>query len=453
MPSPLDELRARVADGSVRTVLLALPDMQGRLKGKRYPAGFFLDQLAGKSAEVCGYVLATDVDMRPLEGYDLASWSSGYADLLLVPDPSTVRLLPGDDGCALVLGDVRDQEGLPVEVAPREVLRRQLDGLAALGLTARIGLETEFTVYRGTREADGAVPVPVSAHNLDYALSHSRPLAGYLRGLEESLAGSGLPLEAVKTEAASGQVEVTFRYGEPMAAADGHVLFKHLAREVAHGHGLTPTFMAAPVTGVGNGLHVHLSLWRDGKPLFPGGAGNRAATSGPAGMSALAGQAVAGLVDTVPQLMPLMLPQVNSYKRLVAGSFAPTRMTWGPDNRTCAVRVAGHGSGLHLELRVAGADANPYLLAAAALAACRYGIEQGLKPSAPLTGNAYEAVEAPLIPSGPSAGLGAFRESRVARELLGERVVRHYARAAEIEIDALAMEVTDAERRRGMTRA
>jgi glutamine synthetase len=435
-----DELRSAVAEGEVETVTLAVADMQGRLVGKRHQAHGFVERLLTGTAEACAYLLATDAEMRPLPGYSVASWETGYGDMRLVPDLRTLRRLPWHGGGALVLADAQDAHGHTLITAPRQVLRDQIDRLADLELTAKIGLETEFTVYRGGSDTIPHVMEPLTPRNLDYALVQPLAVREYLHEMEEVLTEAGLPLEAVKTEAAPGQVEVTFHYGDAPTAVDNHVVFKHIVKTVTPWTENRATFMAAPVTGVGNGLHIHLSLWRDGHPVFP--------TEGE-GLSATGAHAVAGLVDGLPLLLPLLLPTANSYKRLRPNSFAPTRATWGWDNRTCAIRVTGHGNGLHLEIRLAGADANPYLAVAAVLAACRHGINGEMPPPPAITGNAYTATDAPALAPTPQTAVDAFRNSDTAADLLGKEVVEHYATAAQIECDVAATRVTDIERERG----
>lgn len=439
----LDQLREHIERGEIDTVLPVLTSPQGQLKGKLYDAGHFLARVAAEGAELCAYVLACDIDMTPVDGFALASWDTGYQDLVIRPDPDTIRVLPWMPGTALVHVDAVGHDGRPVPVAPRRMLRHQLDRLAELGLRAKVGLETEFLLCQGTHREQVAALRPVTEENLDYALDHNPPTRRFLRTLHRRLAGAGLPVEAIKTEGAPGQIEVTFPYGDALPAADAHPVFKHAVRDIAEQDGLAATFMAAPATGLASGLHLHLSLWRSGRPVFADSDGEP---------SAVAHQAIAGLLDALPGLAPLYAPTVNSYKRFAPHSFAPTHFTWGRDNRGCAVRVVGHGAGLHLEIRLPGADANPYLALAAAVAAIVHGIDGGLRPPPAHRGDAYRAPDAPPVPATLEAALAAFRDSAAARRAFGLEVVEHYDRLGRTELDALRFEVTDAERRRGFAR-
>ncbi|WP_406489704.1 glutamine synthetase family protein [Streptomyces phaeochromogenes] len=443
----LSDLRNLVKAGQIDTVLLAVPDLQGRLKGKRYDADHFLRRIAHSGAEVCAYVLATDVDMSPAAGFALTSWETGYQDLAISPALSTLRQLPWMPRTAFMLGDAVHHDGTPLDIAPRQILQDQMTRLARHGLHAKTGLETEFVLYQGTyaqvEEAGYQVLCPLTTRNLDYALDHDPVSDRFFRRLQRALAGAGLPVEAIKTEAGPGQVEVTFPYGGALTACDGHLLFKHAVRTLGARAHLAPTFMAAPETGRANGLHLHVSLWSKGISQLnePGG-----------GLSEIARHAIAGLLDGLPDLGPLYAPNVNSYKRFIPGSFAPTAFSWGYDNRTCAVRVVGHGDGLHLEIRVPGADANPYLALAAVLAAIDHGIEQRLALGPAVTGNAY-SVDGTPVPSALGQALAAFQASAFTERAFGGDVVQHYARLAQLELDHHQRLVTDAERQRWLERA
>ncbi|MCX4666475.1 glutamine synthetase family protein [Streptomyces sp. NBC_01381] len=446
-----EQLRELVAAGLIDTVMFALPDLQGRLKGKRYSARHFLERVIPGGADMCAYVLATDVDMTPVDNFALASWETGYQDLVAVPDLATLRTVPWVRGAAVVLGDAVTPEDQPIEVAPRHILQRQLERLSAHGLQVKVGLETEFVVYRGTGTYEQASAggdqgrMPMAEENLDYALDHAPEVDRFFHRLQAALTGAGLPVEAIKTEGAPGQVEVTFQYGDPVAACDGHLLFKHAVRAVGRRCSLAPTFMAAPETGIGSGLHLHMSLWRDGASAITGPDGR---------LSDLAEHAIAGMLDALPSFGPLYAPNVNSYKRFTPKSFAPTAFTWGVDNRSCAIRVVGHGEGRHLELRVPGADANPYLALAAALAGINYGIAHQLKSGLAESGNAYACANGAMpVASTLQQALVSFRHSPTVLDAVGPDVVAHYAHLAQLELNHHQQLVTDAERQRWLTRA
>ncbi|MED7953134.1 glutamine synthetase family protein [Streptomyces sp. BE303] len=443
-------LRALVRGGGVDTVLLAAVDWQGRLKGKEFDAGVLLDRLgSGRLApEMCGYVFDTDLGMSADGSGALGSWGTGFSDVALAADLADARLLPWLPATALVpCRPVSGGEPLPV--APDTLLDDQLTLLAEHGLSVQVGVETEFVLYEGSvRDAAGRDfrrLRPATWDNRDYALDQPRTVADFTRSLRRALAGAGLPVEAVKLEGAPGQVEVTFPYGDPRLACLQHVLFKHAVRAVADRHGLAPTFMASPATGTGSGMHLHVSLYGADGPVL-GGPGGTA-------LSDLGEQAVAGLLEVLPVTAPLYAPYVNSYRRFRDHSFAPTRFTWGRDNRACAVRVVGHGAGLHLEIRLPGADANPYAALAAVLAGVRHGIGNGLKAPRASEGDAYLDTGAARIPSHLVEAVGSFERSELAAGLLGDRQVAHLAGLARLDLDHHNGVVTDAEVRRGFAQA
>ncbi|MEU2956268.1 glutamine synthetase family protein [Streptomyces xanthochromogenes] len=443
----MPQLRDAVKSGQIDTVLLALPTPQGQLKGKRYGARHFVERVADNGASMCLYVLATDIDMTPHDGFDLTSWDTGYGDTTVVPDHTTIRRLPWMQRTALVLGDATGGESRPVDVAPRQILRRQLARLATYGLHVQVGLETEFVLYQGVYAPTMAIGpgglTPLCEDNLDYALDHPPRMDRYFRHLQSALGRAGMPVEAIKSEGAPGQVEVTFPYGGALTACDQHLVFKHAARTLAARSQMTATFMASPQTGIGSGLHLHISLARAGNAILPTQDGQ---------LSPIGRQAVAGLLLALPDLAPLYAPTINSYRRYVPGSFAPAVMTWGYDNRTCAVRVVGAGDELHLEVRLPGADANPYLAVAAAVAAICHGLDEELEPPLDCDSNSY-AADAPGVPATLEHALSRFRRSPLAGTALGEETVLHYARLAEIEVEHHGAQVTGEEQRRGFTRA
>ena len=443
------ELRNLVKAGTIDTVLLALPDLQGRMKGKRYDAGHFLKRVAHQGAEVCAYTLATDVEMNPVDGFALASWDTGYQDLSVQPDLSTMSVVPWMPRTVVVLGDAVHHDGTSIEIAPRRILHQQLTRLARHGLHAMAGIETEFVLYQGTyvqaEQAGYQGLRPVTAENLDYALDTDPVCDRFLRRLQRALAGAGMPLEAIKTEAGPGQIEVTFPYGQALTACDRHLLFKHAVRTLGTRARLAPTFMAAPETGRASGLHLHVSLWSNGI--------NQLSTlDDEHELSPTGRHAIAGVLTGLPDLGPFYAPNDNSYKRFTPGSFAPTLLTWGYDNRTCAVRVVGHGENLHLEIRVPGADANPFLAMAAVLAAIDHGIENQLPLGPAQTGNAYRTTGTPVPPTLAHA-LTAFQDSPLTHHAFGTEVVEHYTRLARLELDHHRLLVTDTERQRWLARA
>ena len=448
---PVGALHQLVNAHRIDTVLLAAVDVQGRLKGKAYDAQILLERLrSGRiSPEMCGYVIGTDLGMAaPQAG--AFSWENGFGDIALLPDTHRARVLPWLPGTALVLADPI-LGGWPHPLAPVTVLNEQLTLLAGLGLSAALGIETEFVLYEGTARDAAAASWrrlrPATWDNRDYALDQPGPVTEFGRRLRQVLAGAGLPVEAVKLEGAPGQVEVTFPYGEPRAACEQHVLFKHATRVVAEELGLAPSFMAAPATGVGSGMHLHISLHSDRGPVLASGEG------GGTVLSEVGEQAVAGLLEVLPVTAPLWAPYVNSYRRYGDRSFAPARFTWDRDNRSCAVRVVGHDRSLRLEVRLPGADANPMLAVAAVLAGIRHGITAGLKPRPASAGDSYQDTDAAPVPRSLTEALAAFETSVLAAELLGMRAVAHLAAVARLDLDHHAARVTDAELERGFAQA
>nr|WSY53333.1 glutamine synthetase family protein [Streptomyces sp. NBC_00886] len=442
------DLPALVKAGTVTTVMLAVPDMLGRLKGKRVDAAHFINRVVSGGGDVCAYVFTADAGMRPLDGFALTSADTGWGDVGVLPDPGAVYQLGWMKRTVLVFADALGADGHLLGVAPRQILQHQLQRLAARGITAKVGLETEFLLGYDDwpDETVRGEMRPVTTGNLDYALDHPRVMTRFFEDLEECLAAARRPVEAIKTESGSGQVEVTFPYGDPIQAADTHLLFKHAARTIAENAALVANFMAAPATGTGSGCHIHLSLTgEDGVPLF-------AETEGK--IPDMARHAVGGLLDVLPHLALLYAPTPNSYKRLVPGTFAPTTFTWGRDNRTCAIRVVGHGESLHLENRLPGADTNPYLAIAAVLAAVLAGLDHKSEPPQPYIGNAFEDAEAPPVPGSLEEALAALANCPLpAADLLTPDVLAHYTTAARHELDLHRTTVTDLDRRRGLATA
>ncbi|MGF1427588.1 glutamine synthetase family protein [Kitasatospora sp. LaBMicrA B282] len=444
----VDQLKAGVADGSIDTVVLAMTDMQGRLQGKRLAADYFLTDVLGRHAEGCGYLLAVDVEMNTVDGYEVSSWENGYGDLELVPDLDTLRLLPWHPGTAMVQCDVARADGTPVAVSPRQVLQRQLDRLAGYGWQAHVGTELEFIVFKDSYEQawdqDYRKLTPANQYNVDYSLLGTARIEPLLRRLRNQMAGAGLTVESAKGECNLGQHEIAFKYATALRTCDDHAVYKTGAKEIAAQEGVSLTFMAKYDEREGNSCHIHLSLREaDGAPAFAG--------EGPHGFSRVMEHFLAGQLACLSDFALLLAPTVNSYKRYVPGSFAPTAIAWGRDNRTCALRVVGHGASLRFENRVPGGDVNPYLAVAALIAAGLHGIEQQLPLEPEFTGNAY-ASDAPRVPATLRDAVAAFEASEVAALAFGKDVVRHYSHAGRVELAAFEAAVTDWERRRGFER-
>ena len=446
----LDGLRGSVANGEIDTVIVALTDMQGRLQGKRFHARFFLDEVVAHNTEACAYLLAVDTEMNTVDGYALASWETGYGDFMLVPDWATMRVIPWQPGTALVLADVAELgdghgAGAPVRVSPRQVLRAQLARAAELGWTALAGTELEFVVFEGGYEQawDSGYRslVPANRYNADYSVLGTGRIEPLLRDIRNSMAGAGLYVESAKGECNLGQHEIAFRYDDALTTADQHSIYKTGAKEIASRHGYALTFMAKPNEREGNSCHIHLSFRAaDGSPVMAGGEQY--------GLSQTGTAMVAGLLAGLREMTLLLAPTINSYKRFALGSFAPTAVAWGPDNRTCALRLVGHGPSLRVECRVPGGDVNPYLALAGLVAAALSGIEQPRPLPPPVTGNAYAADGLPRVPSTLGEALALWESSQLAADAFGPDVVRHYGTMARVELDAYHAAVTDWELRR-----
>ena len=446
----LEQLRALAVDGTVDTVEVSLTDMQGRLQGKRIAVEFFLEQVARHETEACSYLLAVDVEMNTVAGYALSSWETGYGDFVLRPDLSTLRMIPWQPGTAGVLADIsREQDGTPVTASPRQLLRRQLDRLAERGLLAYAGTELEFIVFEDSYEQAWdrgyAALTPANRYNVDYSMLGTARVEPLLRAIRNGMTGAGMYVESAKGECNPGQHEIAFRYAEALTTCDNHVIYKTGAKNIAAQQGRSLTFMAKYDEREGNSCHIHLSLRAaaDDAPVLAGEGGG--------GFSALMEHFLAGQLAHVRDLTLLYAPNINSYKRFAEGSFAPTAVAWGRDNRTCSMRVVGHGSGLRVENRVPGGDVNPYLAVAGMIAAGLDGIDRELALEPEYRGNAYGA-GLPRVPRTLRDAAELFAASALAREAFGEDVVAHYLNAARVEVDAYDAAVTDWERRRGFER-
>ena len=407
----LDELRQLAATGEIDTVILALTDMQGRLQGKRLSAEFFLAEVAHEFSEGCNYLLAVDVDMNTVDGYQISSWERGYGDFVMRPDFATLRRIPWHPATALVLADLTWLDGTPVVESPRQILRRQVDRLAERGLAGFAGTELEFVVYADSYEQAAAKNYtglsPANGYNVDYSILGTSRIEPLLRRIRNGMSGAGMYVESAKGECNLGQHEIVFRYADVVTMADNHTIYKTGAKEIAAQDGMSITFMAKPNAREGNSCHVHLSLrGSDGTPVLAG--------DGPHGLSALGEHFVAGQLAAMRDFTLLYAPNINSYKRYVPGSFAPTSVRWGVDNRTCAIRLVGHGYSLRPENRTPGGDVNPYLALAGMIAAGLHGIDSELPLEPAFEGNAY-ADTSLRVPHTLRAALRTLGDQRAGR--------------------------------------
>jgi glutamine synthetase len=433
----LEELRG---DSSIDTVIMAFTDMQGRLLGKRLHRDFFFEQVEhGHGTEGCNYLLALDMEMDPVPGYEIASWERGYGDFNLVPDLTTLRRIPWLEATALVLCDVSWLDGTPVRPSPRQLLRAQVDRAREHGFEVMVGSELEFYLLRetyeeayrsGYRDLTPSVPYILDYHIL--ATSYDEPL---LRQIRNGMHGAGIPVETSKGEAWPGQQEINFRYTDALAMADNHAIYKNGAKEIAFQNGCSITFMAKPDhTWIGSSCHIHSSLWRSGESAF-------------AGETETFRRYLAGQIACARELALFFAPNINSYKRFAPGSWAPTTLAWGIDNRTCGFRIVGSGAAMRVESRIPGGDVNPYLAFAATIASGLYGIENNVELRPGLEGNAYES-SAEQFPSSLREAIAALESGSFARDAFGGDVVDHYLNYARTEQALFDKVVTSWERER-----
>ncbi|OKI63498.1 glutamine synthetase family protein [Streptomyces sp. MJM1172] len=447
-PLAPEELRALVASGEIDTVVLAFPDMQGRLQGKRFAAQFFLDEVLAHGTEGCNYLLAVDTDMNTVDGYEMSSWDRGYGDFAMHPDLATLRRVPWNPGSAFLMADLAWNDGTPVVAAPRQILRRQLDRLAEQGYTAMVGTELEFMVFQDTYEqawnSNYRGLTPANQYNIDYSVLGTGRVEPLLRRIRNEMQAAGLTVESAKGECNLGQHEIAFRYDEALTTCDQHAVYKTGAKEIASQEGVSLTFMAKFDEREGNSCHIHLSLGdADGH--------NAMAGDGPGGMSSVMRHFLAGQLAALRDFSLLYAPNINSYKRFRPGSFAPTAVAWGVDNRTCALRVVGHGRSMRFENRLPGGDVNPYLAVAGLVAAGLYGIEHRLELPDACAGNAYTADFA-HVPTTLREAAELWENSEIAKAAFGPEVVAHYKNMARVELDAYDSAVTDWELRRSFER-
>jgi glutamine synthetase len=443
MPGNLElrTLRDLVQDTEIDTILVTFPDMQGRLMGKRVTGHYFLDHVEHEGIHACAYLLTADVEMEPLPGFRLASWNTGYQDVRAIPDLATLRRIPWLEKTALVLCDLVTEAGEPLEESPRRILRRQVERARASGLLPMLASELEFYLFKDSfdsaRQKRYHDLVPVASYLEDYHILQTTKEEPVIRAIRNGMEAAGIPVEFSKGEWGAGQAEINLRYAEALEMADRHTIYKNGVKEIAHLRGQAVTFMAKyDAKQAGSSLHLHASLWD------PAGQRNLFAEQGTHPGSELFRSFLAGQLALAREFSLCYAPYVNSYKRYQAGSFAPTRIAWGWDNRTCGFRVCGHGNALRVENRIPGADANPYLAFAATLAAGLHGIERRLPLPPMCEGNAYESATIPQVPRTLREAMGEFEKSQAAREAFGEKVVEHYLHAARQEQEAYDRAVT-----------
>ncbi|WNZ12874.1 glutamine synthetase family protein [Streptomyces sp. 11x1] len=445
-PLSVEELHTLVAGGEIDTVVLAFPDMQGRLQGKRFAARFFLDEVLAHGTEGCNYLLAVDTEMNTVDGYAMSSWDRGYGDFAMHPDLSTLRRVPWNEGTAMLVADLAWNDGSPVVAAPRQILRRQLERLAELGYTANVGTELEFIVFKDTYEqawdAGYKGLTPANQYNIDYSVLGTGRIEPLLRRIRNEMAAAGLTVESAKGECNPGQHEIAFKYDEALVTCDQHAIYKTGAKEIAAQEGVSLTFMAKYNEREGNSCHIHLSLAdADGTNVMADGQE----------MSQVMRHFLAGQLAALRDFSLLYAPNINSYKRFQPGSFAPTAVAWGYDNRTCALRVVGHGRSMRFENRLPGGDVNPHLAVAGLIAAGLHGIEQKLELPEVCAGNAYTA-EYDHVPTTLHQAAELWEHSPIAKAAFGEEVVAHYLNMARVELAAFDAAVTDWELRRSFER-
>jgi glutamine synthetase len=441
----LDDLRKEAEEGTIDTVVTAFTDMQGRLFGKRIEVEFFLEEAASHGVEGCNYLLALDMEMEPVPGYEMANWEKGYGDFGIAPDMSTLRLIPWLDRTAMVLADVVEHDGSPVVASPRQILIAVYEKAIEMGFTPYAASEIEFYLYKESYaeawEKGYNDLTPTIPYILDYHILATTMDEQYLGAIRRGMQGAGIPVEFSKGEAWYGQHEVNFRYADAVTSADRHTIYKNGVKEIAFLNEISASFMAKPSEkDIGSSCHIHQSLVDSGgKSAFVDENGEETDTFR---------HFLGGMREHVKELALFIAPSVNSYKRYASESWAPTSVSWGRDNRTCGFRVVGHGQSHRIECRIPGADANPYLAFAALLAAGLDGIEKGTDPGPELKGNAYEAGEAEPFPSSLREAKELWDGSDFVKSAFGEAVQNHYSNYARYEQQEFDQVVTDYERRR-----
>jgi glutamine synthetase len=441
----LDELKKAGEEGTIDTVVTAFTDMQGRLFGKRIEIDYFLEEAVDHGVEGCNYLLALDMEMEPVPGYEMANWEKGYGDFGIAPDMTTLRRIPWLDRTAMVLADVVEHDGSPVVASPRQILIAVYEKAREMGFTPYAASELEFYLYKESYaeawEKGYNDLTPTIPYILDYHILATTMDEQYLGAIRRGMQGAGIPVEFSKGEAWYGQHEVNFRYADAVTSADRHTIYKNGVKEIAFLNDISASFIAKPSEkDIGSSCHIHQSLVDDdGKSVFVDENGEETDAFR---------HFLGGMRNHVKDLALFIAPSVNSYKRYASESWAPTSVSWGRDNRTCGFRVVGHGQSRRVECRIPGADANPYLAFAALLAAGLDGIENQTDPGPELKGNAYEAGEAEPFPSALREAKELWDASDFVTKAFGESVQKHYSNYARYEQQEFDQVVTDYERRR-----
>jgi len=449
-PMSVEQLKTDVASGRIDTVIVAITDMQGRLQGKRVHAPYFVEHVLPHGTEGCNYLLAIDVDMNTVGGYAMSSWDSGYGDLVMAHDLATLRRVPWHEGTAMVQADIHWLDGRDVVASPRQILKKQLANLADAGMGAFVGTELEFILFNDTYEKAWAQGyrdlTPANQYNVDYSILGTSRVEPLLRRIRLAMDGAGMVVESAKGECNFGQHEIAFLYADALTTCDNHVVYKTGAKEIAAQEGQALTFMAKWNEREGNSCHIHLSFrGLDGSMVMADDADQAH------GLSDVGRSFIAGQLAHMRELSLLFAPNINSYKRFAPGSFAPTAVEWGRDNRTCSARLVGQGAGLRLENRVPGGDVNPYLAVAGMVAAGLAGIKDNLELRAENTGNAYQST-GERVPTSMVDALALWTGSRWIADTFGAEVQDHYANMARIEIEQFGRAVTDWEKFRSFER-
>lgn len=445
----IDELHLKAEAEEIETVVTAFTDHYGRLMGKRYDVDFFLENVKNHGSHACNYLLTTDIPMEPVQGYEFANWNLGYGDFHLVPDLSTLRIASWLEKTAFVICDLQNEKDhTPIPVAPRSILKQQLKNLEETGYHSFAASELEYYLfdddYRSGHEKAFHNLTPAGWYIEDYHILQGTRTEHFTAAARRNLKHSGIPVENSKGEWGLGQHELNIRYAPTLEMADRHIIFKQCLKEIADEQGISITFMAKyHQDRAGSSCHIHISLWKEDSNIFVGNE-----DFGPVKGSKEFGWFLSGWIRHVPEMMVFYAPTINSYKRYLDGSWAPTKMGWSYDNRTAGFRVVGEGNSLRIECRIPGADCNPYLAFAASLASGLKGLKEKQDPPSCFSGDQYAAKDLRDVPRSLDEALGHFKRSSFAREAFGEEAVNHYVHFFETELNAYKFAVTDWERKR-----